>query len=348
MHHQNTTLVAHKRDIPAKGLLLTVLILLAVQTCIAEQRATPKSSAAPCIMSTDDQSWIERALANWHVAEQKELLLPPSPLPTIVAIDASCQFVAAPRTDGRLVWQGTHHGETVALPGGKTVPFGVISFAAPDDGKASTGFFAMSLPSVWRAKGIESGLGLERLMDGVLLHEMTHTRQFYFVNPKMAQLAAQYGLSDDIGDDSLQDAYKDNAAYVKDYQSERDLLYAAAQARTNSEARMLARQALSKLRARRSRWFTGDAQKWKPLDDIFLTMEGLGQWTAYAWFTDKSEFHLNPEKVLLEVRRKRNHWTQDEGLAVFLVVARLLPGWQKFAFAPKPELAESLLERASR
>jgi hypothetical protein len=206
----------------------------------------------------------------------------------------------------------------------------------------------MSLPSVWKAKGIQSGLGLERLMDGVLLHEMTHTRQFYFVNPRMDELTKEYGLSDDIGDDSIQDAYQGTPAYVADYESERDLLYAAALAHTDTEAKDLARQALAKMRARRSKWFVGDAKKWREIDEIFLTMEGLGQWIAYAWFTDKKGLNLDPAAVLPEVRRKRNRWTQDEGLAVFLVVNRLVPNWQKFAFAPQPELAESLLQRATQ
>jgi|HubBroStandDraft_4_1064222.scaffolds.fasta_scaffold04104_6 hypothetical protein len=316
-------------------------------------RATQQSAGTPtgsriCTMSADDEAWINQALDNWHVAEQRELLLPASPLPTIVAIDDNCTFVAKPGGDSRLNWSGTRHGETVTLPDGKSVPFGVISFASPDDGKASTGFFAMSLPSVWKAKGIQSGLGLERLMDGVLLHEMTHTRQFYFVNPRMDELTKEYGLSDDIGDDSIQDAYQGTPAYVADYESERDLLYAAALAHTDTEAKDLARQALAKMRARRSKWFVGDAKKWREIDEIFLTMEGLGQWIAYAWFTDKKGLNLDPAAVLPEVRRKRNRWTQDEGLAVFLVVNRLVPNWQKFAFAPQPELAESLLQRATQ
>ncbi|MGH9596417.1 MAG: hypothetical protein ACRD3K_06425 [Edaphobacter sp.] len=297
-------------------------------------------------MSAGDQSWIEHALANWPIVEERELHLVPAPLPTIVSFDASCVFVAPQRHDGRLVWRGTPHNGTIPLPDGKSAPFGVVSFTAPDDGKASTGFFVMSLPSVWRAKGIKSGLGLERLMDGVLFHEMTHTRQFYFVNPRMEQLTAQYKLSDDIGDDSIQDAYEKNPDYVADYEAERDLLYAAAAAPAEAEAKALARQALVKFRARRARWFTGPAAQWKPIDNIFLTMEGLGQWVAYAWFTDKQGLNLDPVKVLPEVRRRRNRWTQDEGLALFLVVDRLVPNWQKLAFAPKPELAESLLERA--
>jgi hypothetical protein len=324
----------------------TLKTLLTLTLLLSTLNAQPSKSV--CAMSSADQSWIEQALRNWSIAEQRELHLNPTPLPTILTFDATCQFLATPRPNNALIWQGTPHSATITLPDGKTAPFGVISFAAPVEHQAATGFFVISLPSVWRADGVQSGLGLERLMDGVLLHEMTHTRQFYFVNPRMDQLTAQYKLSDDIGDDSLQEAFEKNPAYVADYQAETDLLYAAAAAPTDAEAKSLTRQALTRFRARRAKWFIGESEKWKPIEDVFLTMEGLGQWTAYAWFTDKQGPGLDPAKVLPEVRRKRNRWTQDEGLAIFLVVDRLVPNWQKQAFAPNPVLAESLLEQAAR
>jgi hypothetical protein len=185
--------------------LLSLVLCTSLSLSAAQESAGAAGNGKACTISAGDEAWITQAVDNWGVAEQRELLLAVSPLPTIVAIDANCTFVAKPSADGRLHWSGKVHGETITLPDGKSVPFGVISFASPDEGMASTGFFAMSLPSVWRAKGIQSGLGLERLMDGVLLHEMTHTRQFYFVNPRMDELTKEYALSDDIGDDSLQD-----------------------------------------------------------------------------------------------------------------------------------------------
>ncbi|PJJ60952.1 hypothetical protein CLV45_2389 [Hymenobacter chitinivorans DSM 11115] len=55
-------------------------------------------------------------------------------------------------------------------------------------GEAPAAFFAMSTPSVWRSRRISSHLGLEALVDGVFLHELMHTRQFYFVTPRLAVL----------------------------------------------------------------------------------------------------------------------------------------------------------------
>lgn len=311
----------------------------------ASLAATPLPAAqSACVMSRADKAWLDGAIGNWRASERGILKLAPAPLPTIIAIDAACTYTGKAKRRGRIQWTAAPHGDPVALPGGNTAPIGPISFASPDNGAAGTGYFAMSLPSVWRKAGVSSTLGLERLMDGVMLHELMHTRQFYFANPRLAALTREYGLPDDINDNSLQDAFKADAGYVAEYEAERDLLYAAAAATTDGEARVLAGKALAKMRARRAAYFTGANAKWQPLDDLFLTMEGLGQWLAYAWYMKSG---VPAPAAIDAVRRKRNLWSQDQGLALFLTIDRLVPGWQRDAFAETPLLGEALLAKAA-
>jgi hypothetical protein len=308
--------------------------------------APPRPAAAPCTMGAADRAWLERALAGWAVAEREALRLTPTPLPAAVVFDARCAFTAPAGAAGPVAWRGAAHGGRVALPDGKALPPAVTSFAAPA-GPNGGAFFVMALPSVWRAQGVRSGLGLEGLMDAVLLHELTHTRQFYYAAPTLAELTRRYGLPDDLSDDSLQRAFGDDSAYAAAYAAERDLLYAAAAAPDTAEARRLAGAALARLRARRARWFVGDSARWAPLDEIFLTMEGLGQWAAYAWLVGPRGPRLAPAVAQRELRRGGRFWTQDEGLALLLAVDRLVPGWQALAFAERPLTAEALLERAA-
>ena len=281
-------------------------------------------------------------MSNWNTVAARHLKLPPQPPPKIITFDARCEFRLA---GGR--WSGKPHGGKVTLPDGGRLPPGVASFAAPA-GPAGEAFFVMSLPSVWQAAGVTSEIGLERLMEGVLIHEIMHTRQFYFVEPRLKELTRRYGLPDDLDDDSLQRAFEKTPAYVSDFDAERNLLFAAAAAPDKAEAKRLARLALEKLRSRRARRFTGESAKWVELDEIFLTMEGAGQWAAYAWFTDPSGGRLAPATALRAVRRGGRSWSQDEGLAIFLVVDRLLPNWQALAFAKEPVTAEGLLALAVR
>ncbi|KAA6460399.1 hypothetical protein DYQ86_15350 [Acidobacteria bacterium AB60] len=306
------------------------------------------TSSTSCQLTTADRQWIEGALADWRFAEVHELKLEPTRLPVVVLFDDHCQYKSAAAATGDISWTGSFYQSTVLLPNGIRIPNWVVSFAAPVDGSSAAGFFVMSLPSVWRSHNIQSGLGLERLMNVVLLHEMSHARQFYFANPIMDGLSARYHLGVEIGDDSIQDTFSKDPRYVKAYERERDLLYEAAAASTNHAAKKYARQALREIRHRRQKWFTGGHAYWNTVDDLFLTMEGIGQWTAYAWLTDPNGPNLKSSFALSEVRRKRNHWTQDEGLALMLVIDRLVPEWQKLAFAPEPQLAESLLKAAAR
>ena len=298
-------------------------------------------------MMAEDATWLNNALAAWQHISRKRLLLQPAPLPLILTFDAQCAFTAR-RVDGKLSWAAVRHSGTIKLPDGKEIPADIASFAAPFDANSGAkGFFVMALPSIWAAKNIQSGLGVSGLTTGVLLHEIMHSWQFDYINPTIAELKARYRLDDSISDNSLQESFEKVPAYVADYEAERDLLFAAAAAQSKDEARAFAAQALRQMRARHLQWFEGSNAKWKSLDDLFLTLEGAGQWAFYAWASDRQGLHLDRATALREVRRGGRYWSQDEGLALFLTIDRLVPGWQKMVFSKKSITAESLLTLAS-
>lgn len=262
----------------------------------AEER-TPSSTA--CEMNATDRQWIDGALADWSFAELHELKLTPTRLSVIVLFDDHCQYRSISGPEGDISWQGFSYKSKVLLPNGSLIPSGVVSFAAPVNGSSTAGFFVMSLPSIWRSHDIQSGLGVERFMDAVLLHEMSHTRQFYFANPIIDALSARYRLGDEIGDDSIQGTFSKDPAYVKAYESERDLLYKAAGASTDVDARMYARQALHAMHRRRQTWFTGSVVYWNTVDDVFLMME---DWTVDGLcLADRSEWS-QPQAAIRIIR----------------------------------------------
>lgn len=303
--------------------------------------ATPPAGAQ-CTMDPADRAWLAGALAAWQRAETEYLLLDPQPLPTVVAIDEACTYLL-PAGDVAEAQGAPHNGETISLPDGNEAPIGPISFASGDSG----GYFAMSLPGVWRKAGVTSELGLERLMDGVLLHEIMHTRQSALAAQTFARATAEGGIADEaINDDMIQALFESDADYAAAWSAERDLLYAAATAPSDAEARALARQALEAIQARRSRWFTGERAVYAELDDVFLTMEGMGQWMAYRYFVSDRGGAYSPEQALAAVRRNKRWWTQEEGLALILTVDRLLPGWQARATRDPGWRAERLLAAA--
>jgi hypothetical protein len=299
----------------------------------------PVAAAQACSPEPADRAWLEAALANWQRVAVEDLRLPDAPLPTVHAIDSRCTYTL-PSGDFAAI-KGEAHGGTAVLPNGDAVPLGPISFAFGENQ------FVMSLPSVWRAAGVTSDVGLETLMDGVLLHEIMHTRQSRLASERLAGPAARAGIPDaELSDDIVQERFGGDPQYAAAWGEERDLLYAAAGASDDAEARRLAGEALARMRARRDRWFTGERAAFAELDDIFLTMEGMGQWLIWRYFLSIAGGGHQPGRALAAVRRGRGQWSQDEGLALMLVVDRLLPDWQDRAFRDPDWRAASLLAAA--
>ncbi|QKG71023.1 hypothetical protein [Erythrobacter mangrovi] len=316
---------------------IAALGLLASAGCV-----TASERSASCAIADGDRLWLVGALDNWRASARADLHIDPHPLPDVVTLDAHCTYLLKTGRTDRMT--SREHGGQPVLPDGKPVPLGPVSFATG----AKDGYFVMSLPTVWHAAGVKSGLGVEGLMDGVLLHEIMHTRQAELAGPQLDTLARANGIGeDDLTDNIVQERFGEDPTYRAAYERERDLLFAAAGAASDAQARSLAREALAALRARRARFFADENAFYEAFDDIFLTMEGMGQWLAYRHYVSPRGGAIDPTTALREVRRDGSQWTQDEGLALILVVDRLLPDWQARAFRDPDWRAEALLAAAT-
>ena len=318
-----------------------IVAAIAAALALSCSQAARPDEAGPCKMDAVDEAWVRGAVTNWDFVARVKLRLASGVMPETIVFDKTCAF-ALVRGASRVRWNASAHHGKVRLPDGSEIPVGVVSFAKPD---AKGTFFVMSLPSVWRGK-VTSGLGLERLMHAVALHESSHTVQATALARQLDDLERVYGFPEDITDDSLQEMFSSKPGYVADYGKERDLFYAAATAKDPVEAKRMAREGLAAYRARRAKWFTGDAKKYAALDEVFLSMEGLGQWAGYAWLADARGANVDPAVALKEMRRGGKHWTQEEGLAIFMVLDRLLPQWQGRFFRSEPSTLEEALAAA--
>ena len=310
--------------------MIAALILLTL--AVSAHAGTAKN----CAMSAEDRSWIDGALRAWELVREERLRLRAGYRAPIIVFDAECRFVSSSEPE----WAGEPHDGTIRLPDGRSVPAGVTSFASGEKGKPP--FFVMALPSIWRAANITGPLGFETGLTAVFIHEYMHAAQAGSLASAFEKLES-LGAPEDISDDSLQAKFASDPEYVAAWERERDLFYAAATERDATEARGLAADAYAAMKARQARWLKGDDALWKVADDLFLTMEGTGQWSAFAWLVHPEGAALAPEAAREGMRGRRRWWSQDEGLALFLVIDRFLPGWQKKAFGPHPKLAIDLL-----
>jgi hypothetical protein len=270
-----------------------------------------------------------------------------------VFYDSSCVYTTSEVTAGAippqkgpallgtpLPWRAFAHNDTITLPNSSKVPVRLMSFTNVD--RKTGPFFVMAAPDYWAQKGHGEELGIT----GVFLHEFTHTRQIRGMAKIIGPIDSTWAFPEELDDDAVQTHFGTDSTYVAAYMAERDLLYRAAAADTLADARALAAQALAMMRARHSSWFVGDNAVFAILDDTFLSLEGSAQWTAYAWLSHPAGGGLDRTAAVKKMLGKRRWWAQDEGLALFLVVDRLLPAWPSLVFRTPSAGAVELLERA--
>ena len=298
--------------------------------------------------------WISPWFSAWELM-WREMQLPQAAAPGLVFYDSDCVYTTlemvapgAKVVDGpsllgeRLPWRAKPHGGSLDLPEGPGTPIGLMSFANATE--ATGPFFVMAAPSFWSGQGLQDPFAFT----GVFLHEFAHTRQVRGMGKAIGPIDDAWPYPEELTDDAVQKHFESDPEYVAAVLAERDLLYRAADAASLEETRALASEALAMMRQRQARWFTGEKALFVDVDNVFLAMEGVGQWTGYSWLSHPQGGGLDREAAIAKMLGRRKWWTQDEGLALLLVVDRLLPEWPALAFGDDAIGATELLERAVR
>lgn len=323
--------------------MITALVATAVLTAAAP-------AAPPCRFTGEPRAWTVEALASWDRLDQQSLRIARPVTPVITLFDEACSYTLTPDARGefrvgarRYRTRGMGHSGQVGLPDGGIVPAAKLAFASPlSDGRM---FFIMALPSVWRADRSEPR-DWRRLSMVVFMHEFAHTQQAASLGVRVDDLLAR-GLPEDSDDDVVQDRFGGQSEYMAAYEAERDLFYQAATSPDARSARASLASAARLMEARRGRWFRGENALYAEADDVFLTLEGTGNWAAWMWLTDPRGGRLSQADATTFVRGGGNRWSQDEGLGIMLAVDRLTPDWPALAFSPRGATADRLIARAT-
>lgn len=246
-----------------------------------------------------------------------------------------------------LNWKKAAYKDSIRLPDGSFVEAGILSFAG------TTGtmkpFFVMPLPSFWAQAGVQSQeLGLGKLVTGVFLHEFSHTQQVKGLGRLVTDMEKKYWPGASINDDIIQHHFGEDSLYTQDYQRETGLFYTAAGASQPQPG--LLQEAVSLYDKRQATYFTGLTEGLTAADDLFLTMEGLGQFSMYAWLVHPKGGALPEDQALAGVRRGKKWWSQEEGLALFLALSRFRSpaSWGPRFFSPQPVTVIRLLRQLIR
>ena len=334
-----------------RGLLIIVTVAGA---------ATPAAFAAPnCRPSPADARFFQLMLDDWSTMTGEVLRLPARPLPWIVLYDRACVYHIAPDTatavgratrpigGTRLAFagapvaiRGAPAGKAVALPNGREVPIAGLAFTGiyGDSGRERP-FFVTALPDVWAndPKYAADTNDQAEFVREVVAHELVHALAITGIARKLDSLQQRHPrLPSDLDDDLIQRGFMGRPAVDSAMRREIAMLYEAVAERDDGAARSLARRALDLLRERRAKYFADSADAYAPMEDVFLNMEGSATWGALQ-LTIRRNPGTPPADVLGRFRGGRKWWSQEEGLSLFLLVDRWVPGW--VARVLPPELA---------
>lgn len=247
----------------------------------------------------------------------------------------------------KLNWKKAPHNGTITMPDKATIPIGLMSFASEIPHETNKSFFAMPLPSYWMKSGVESKeLGLENLITGVFIHEFSHSQQMQNFGKQITLYEKNNTFEVDFNDDIVQTLFKNNTTYVKIYNQEVNLLYGAI--KNNSLDKPFLNKAFELMKKRQKEYFKEEYKELTDIDNFFLTMEGLGQYSMFLWLTHPKGGNIKKEDAIEGVRRNKNWWSQDEGFALFLVLDNLSKSkkWAKEMFGNNTVSVTSIIEQS--
>lgn len=243
-----------------------------------------------------------------------------------------------------LKWKKELHNGKITLPDKTVIPVSLLSFAGEIPNQKGKSFFVMPLPSYWAKSGTESKeLGLKKLVTGVFVHEFSHSQQMQNFGNRITQFEKQNNFGVDFSDNVVQDLFDKDSSYQKVYSEEVHSFYRAVKKGTLNRA--LAKEGLRLMALRHNRYFNGAYSSLKDIDNFFLTMEGLGQYSMFLWLTHPKGGNIDQGIAVDGIRRKKKWWSQDEGFALFLILHRLTTPstWVKEMFGYRTESVVRLL-----
>lgn len=247
-----------------------------------------------------------------------------------------------------LDWKVTPHQGSIVMPDKKSAPVGLMSFASELKDAKTNSFFVMPLLPFWASAGVSSKeLGLDNLVTGVFLHEFSHSQQMLNFGKKITEFetANQFGI--EFSDDIVQHLFQKDTSYTEIYKKENTYFSEALAEPNISLKKDLLRNGIVAFKERQQRFFKDKYANLGQIDDFFLTMEGFGQFTMYAWLVHPKGANLSKDLAIKGTRRGGKWWSQDQGLVLFLLLDQLSApqNWAKQMFGAETTSIISLIEK---
>ena len=221
------------------------------------------------------------------------------------------------------------------LPNGTRIPAEIIAVAMPGPA-GQDAFFVLALSELWRRHPQASqDPHLAVRIPSVALHEMIHTRQMADLQRRVHAIGQRFDLPAGFDDDVVEDRFGDSAEYRRMFFAEQDLLYGAVAESDLNRSITLVAEAISIAQLRRERFFTGSDEVYSELEALFLNMEGVAEWVRFKLHQADLAWPNADADIIAFLRGQENSWSQDQGLALVLLLDRMVPDWKRKILGPK-------------
>lgn len=302
----------------------------------------------------ETRAWIQASLDTWDIICRQYLHIELEPLPWMIFYDerqawhlAGEENLLPPHEQvgtpflfngrPRRLLRVPHDNTALWLPTG-TLPIGPGKaprvFARPYD-NGTKSFFVLALPSVFRALAGGGQQNLDALFVGLAAHELAHTRQLVDVMTRIKKLRERHDVPIGIDDNFIQKTYSGNQQYTRLFDEERARFFRAALKDSDpGTSRQLLLEGLSIAERRRERYFTGARAVHAELEDIFLVMEGVGEWVRFQIKRRQASPTSPWRDTLNEMMADSDAWSQQQGLVLFLLIDLFVPDWQARFLSP--------------
>jgi hypothetical protein len=220
------------------------------------------------------------------------------------------------------------------LPNNARIPAEIIAVAMPG-AAGQDAFLVLALPDLWgRNPQASRDPHLAVRIPSVALHEMIHTRQMGALQSRVHAIGQRFDLPARFNDDVVEDRFGDSAEFRRMFATERDLLYdAVAESDVKRSITMVA-EAISIAHGRHERFFTGNDEGYSDLEGLFLNMEGVAEWVRFKSYQADPSWPSADGDIIAFLRGQENNWSQDEGLALVLLLDRMVPDWKRQILSP--------------
>lgn len=220
------------------------------------------------------------------------------------------------------VWYKKPHKGALLLPDSSQKKIQMMTYASNTKDKEVKAFFVMPLLSFWENEKIDDrGIGLDKFTTGVFTHEFAHTQQLGSLDKfgKYFEAYIKKHGTDNFGDDMMQNIYEKDSIIISLYNKELAAFTIAGIIEENKR-KTATHDALKIFEDKHKLILNRDQRDLKIIDDIWLTMEGIGQYAMYEYLINPKGGNFSKDKAYNAVKTK--YWSQEEGFAMFYLLAK--------------------------